>query len=438
MSARFTLVSAILAMLSGTVDAQDVQDVLREVSANMGADGLNCVTYTATGYVGLVGQTFDIRDDWPRVAVSSYTRSVNYAERSMHEERVLTQGDYPALGGGRQPIQGGRRQVWRVVDDYAWNMQGSDPQPAPTVAQQRQLDIWLTPHGFLKAAMEGNPTLVTRYEAGALGGLSSTVQRRQRIISLTLLNRYRVNATVNPENLIERIQTWIPNPVRGDLNYEVEYSDWQTYDGVKFPTHFHHHTDWDDETQPPNYNGGHNSLDLRITGVQPNECGPDLSVPPSVRQATEPPVQVESQELAEGVYYLTGGSHHSVAVEFDDFTAVIEAPQNQARALAVIGEVYQLVPNKPIRYVVNTHHHFDHLGGIRTFFHEGATIVAHATNRNFYKQEVLTYAPWTLEPDLLSLHPPTEFAEGYQLEMVDVKSAITDGARILEVYYVQS
>ncbi len=438
MNERLTLLGAFLALLGGTAAAQDARSVLQAVSANMGADNLNCVTYTATGYVGLVGQTFDIRDDWPRVAVSSYTRNVNYTARSMHEERVLTQGDFPARGGGRQPIQGERRQVRRVVDAYAWDMQGNNPQPAPNAAEQRQLDIWLTPHGFLKAAMAGNPTLITRYESGALGGLSSTVQRRQRIISLTLLDRYRVNATVNQDNLIERIQTWIPNPVRGDLNYEVEYSDWQTYGGVKFPTHFHHHTDWDDETQPPNYNGGHNSLDLRITGVQPNECGPALSVPASVRQATAPPVRVESEQLAAGVYYVTGGSHHSVAVEFNDFVAVVEAPQNQARALAVIQEVYRLFPNKPIRYVVNTHHHFDHLGGVRTFFHEGATIVAHATNRNFYKQEVLSYAPWTLEPDLLSLHPPTEFAEGYQLETVDIKSAITDGTRILEVYYVQS
>jgi len=147
---------------------------------------------------------------------------------------------------------------------------------------------------------------------------------------------------------------------------------------------------------------------------------------------------VESEQLGAGVYYLTGGSHHSVAVEFNDFVAVVEEPQNQARALAVIQEVYQLFPNKPIHYVVNTYHHFDHLGGVRTFFYEGATIVAHATNRNFYKQEVLSYAPWTLEPDLLPLHPPTKFAEGYQLETVDIKSAITDGTRALEVYYVQS
>ena len=110
MNVRLRLLGAFLTLFGGTVAAQDVQDVLQAVSANMGADNLNCVTYTATGYVGLVGQTFDIRSDWPRVAVSDYTRSVNYTARSMHEERVLTQGDYPARGGGRQPIQGERRR----------------------------------------------------------------------------------------------------------------------------------------------------------------------------------------------------------------------------------------------------------------------------------------------------------------------------------------
>ena len=40
----------------------------------------------------------------------------------------------------------------------------------------RQLDIWLNPHGFLKAAMApgANPVLITRWESGAVGGLSST------------------------------------------------------------------------------------------------------------------------------------------------------------------------------------------------------------------------------------------------------------------------
>ena len=99
MNVRLALLCAFLILVGRTAGAQDVQDVLRAVSANMGADGLNCVTYTATGYVGLVGQTFDMRTDWPRVAVSSYTRSVNYPARSMHEERVVHQRSHREYNG---------------------------------------------------------------------------------------------------------------------------------------------------------------------------------------------------------------------------------------------------------------------------------------------------------------------------------------------------
>jgi glyoxylase-like metal-dependent hydrolase (beta-lactamase superfamily II) len=252
-----------------------------------------------------------------------------------------------------------------------------------------------------------------------------------------VLGKYRINGTINPENFVERIQTRIPNPVRGDMNYEGEYSNWREYGGVKFPGTFHHHQDWDDETQPPNYNGGHNRLQIEVNGVRPNDCGMALTVPANVQTATVPPPRVETQMLAPGVFYLTGGTHHSVAVEFRDFVALIEAPQNESRALAVIDAVYRAAPGKPIRYVVNTHHHFDHLGGVRTLFHEGATIVTHHTNRDFYKQEVLSHDPWTLEPDRLSLYPPTEFSEGYQFETVDIRYTITDGTKILDLYYVQ-
>ena len=99
----------------------------------------------------------------------------------------------------------------------------------------------------------------------------------------------------------------ITNPVRGDLNWEAEFSGWQDYDGVKFPGLFHHHGDWDDETQPPNYNGGHNRLNVNVANAVPNDCGEALSVPDAVRNATIPPARVETQTLADGVYYLTGG-----------------------------------------------------------------------------------------------------------------------------------
>jgi glyoxylase-like metal-dependent hydrolase (beta-lactamase superfamily II) len=418
---------------------QNAQAVLQAAAKAMGTNNLKCVTYTGAGYVGFVGQNYDIRDDWARAELAGYTRTINYETRSSQEERVIRQGNHPARGGGGIPIQGEQRNTQFVSDKFAWNVNAQGAvAPQPAAAEVRQLDIWLNPHGFLKAAMApgANPVLITRWESGALGGLSSTVQRKLNIISFTALGKYRVNGTINDQNLVERVQTLVPNPVRGDMNQEGEYTQWRDVDGVKFPGNFHHHTDWDDETQPPNYNGGHNSLTFTVKDIKVNACG-NITVPAEAQKATVPAVRAESTKLAEGVFYITGGSHHSVAVEFRDFTAIVESPQDERRALAVIAEVYRVIPNKPIRYVVNSHHHFDHLGGIRTMFHEGATVVAHHSNRDFLKQEVLTYAPRTLEPDLLSLHPPTEFAEGYQLETFDTKATISDGTRNLDVYYVQ-
>jgi glyoxylase-like metal-dependent hydrolase (beta-lactamase superfamily II) len=424
----------------GVAGAQTAQSVLQAAAKAMGTNNLKCVTYTGSGYVGLVGQNYDIRDDWARAELASYTRTINYDARSSQEERVIRQGNYPARGGGGIPIQGEQRQTQFVVDKLAWNVGANGmPAPAPAAAELRQLDIWLNPHGFIKAAMApgANPVLITRWESGALGGLSSTVQRKLNIISFTALGKYRVNGTINDQNLVERVQTLVANPVRGDMNQEGEYTQWRDVDGVKFPGNFHHHTDWDDETQPPNYNGGHNSLTFTVKDLKINACGAAMTVPDAVQKAVAPAVRVETTKLAEGVYYLAGGSHHSVAVEFRDFTAVVESPQDEERALAVIEAVYKAIPNKPIRYVVNSHHHFDHLGGIRTMFHEGATVVTHHSNRDFYKQEVLTYAPRLLQPDRLSLYPPTEFAEGYQLETVTTKGTISDGTRNLDVYYLQ-
>lgn len=88
-------------------------------------------------------------------------------------------------------------------------------------------------------------------------------------------------------------------------------------------------------------------------------------VPPSVAEATfETEVTVE--EIADGVYLRGGGPANSYMVEFDDLVAVFEAPGNEERSLAVIEEIVSLAPGKPIRWVIATHPHFDHIGGLRT------------------------------------------------------------------------
>ena len=117
-------------------------------------------------------------------------------------------------------------------------------------------------------------------------------------------------------------------------------------------------------------------------------------------------MRAESQKLADGVWLIAGGTHNSVAVDFRDFVTVIEAPLNEERSLAVIGEVSRLIPNKPIRYVVNTHHHFDHSGGLRTYLAQGATIVTPQANREYYEQVLFNPAPRTLQPDRFSTFYP--------------------------------
>jgi glyoxylase-like metal-dependent hydrolase (beta-lactamase superfamily II) len=149
------------------------------------------------------------------------------------------------------------------------------------------------------------------------------------------------------------------------------------------------------------------------------------------------PVQVESTELADGVWRIAGGSHHSVAVTFRDFVAIVEAPQNEERSLAVIAEVRRLIPNKPIRYVVNTHHHFDHAGGLRTYVAQSTTVVTHQGNRDFYDDVFFHPGRRILEPDILSDRMP--WFGGNRIpafETVSEKYVLSDGERTMDIYPV--
>lgn len=289
------------------------------------------------------------------------------------------------------------------------------------------LEILLTPHGFLKGAMASNVTAVTRNEYGG----------RVTVVSFMALGRFRVNGTITEQNVVERVQTWLPNPVVGDMYYETVYTDYQDVGGVQFPMRWHQHQDFDDGAHEPNVSGGDHAFGLEtITDVRVNVNGAALTVPDAVRNASVPRVRVETERLADGVWLVGGGSHNSVAVEFRDHMAVIEAPLNEERSLAVIEEVANLVPNKPIRFIVNTHHHWDHLGGLRAYVHEGATVITHEGNRPYY-QEVLRARPWLLEPDRFSLYPPEEWSEGYIFETVREKYILGDETQLVELHHVQ-
>jgi glyoxylase-like metal-dependent hydrolase (beta-lactamase superfamily II) len=133
--------------------------------------------------------------------------------------------------------------------------------------------------------------------------------------------------------------------------------------------------------------------------------------------------------MADGVWYLTGTTHHSVVIEMKDHVIVVEAPQNEERALAVLAEARKLVPSKPIRYLVNTHHHYDHAGGLRAAAAEGVTVVTSEVNRPFL--EWALSAPATVAPDRMAKAKGKATVEG-----VGDKRVMTDGARTVEIHQI--
>jgi len=431
----------------------DPAPVLRVAAEAIGVANLRCVTISGSAYAGMVGQQrlhgYEI--DWPRGApLTSYTRTMNWEAGTMVEEFDREPGHNPAswkygLGWrGGTPLQRNAHQRFATNREYAWHVDGPGSEPIsapPEDAERWQLDLWLNPHGFLKAAMMpgAEPRATWRWELGEMGrDGATTVPEKVTILSITVLGKYRVDATVNSENLLQRIHTWVPDPVLGDMNYEHEFTN-ASYvdigDGVRFPTGWHHHEGWDDNFQAQSVNAGHNAFGGTLADIRANECGDPLTVPDVVRQA-QFPIEVTTQELSDGVWLFGGSSHNSVAVEFEDYVAVVEAPLDERRNLAVIDEVARLAPDKPIRFLVNTHQHHDHIGGLRTYMHIGATIITHWNNYDFYVSDVLNYAPRTLAPDMVSLWPPTELAEGYQYETVRENYWLNDGERSMHISYV--
>ena len=431
----------------------DPGPVLEAAAEAIGVAELRCVTISGSAYAGMVGQQrlngYEV--DWPRgEALRNYSRTMNWDSGTMVEEFDREPGHNPAswkhgLGWrGGTPLQRATRQRFAVNGEYAWHVdgQGSEPVAAPPEDAERwQLDLWLNPHGFLKAAMmPGADARATwRWELGEMGRAgATTVPEKVTIVSITVLGKYRVDATINSQNLLQRIHTWVPDPVLGDMNYEHEFTD-ASYvdlgDGVRFPTGWHHHEGWDDNYQAQSINAGHNTFGGTLADIRANECDDPVTVPAAVRE-TEFMVEVTTREVADGVWLLGGASHNSVAIEFADYVAVVEAPLDEPRNLAVIDEVVRLVPNKPIRFLVNTHQHHDHIGGLRTYMHIGATILTHWKNYDFYTRDVLDYAPRTLAPDMVALWPPTELAEGYQYETVRENYWLSDGERSMHISYV--
>ena len=403
MRMKWILVFVGLALMPRPGIGQDSKAVLDGVAKAMGDP--KSLQYTGSGANFSFGQSVSPGAPWPRFNLKSYTRTINYDIPAMRDELVRTQADPAARGGGGIPLVGEQRLIQSVSGFDAWSQIGDNP-PAAAIAAvgDRLHQLWISPHGVIRAAIKHNATVETQ----TIGGKKMTV------ISFAVPGQLKVKAFVNEHNLVEKVESWSTNPVLGDMATETTYADYKDFGGVQFPTKI---------TQSQ---GGFPTLDLTVSDVKSNARA-DIQAPDTVRQAS---VKVQADKIADGVWYLTGGTHHSVLVEMNDHLVMIEGPLDDARADAVIAEAKKLVPNKPIKYVVNTHHHFDHAGGLGAFAADGATIITHDVNKAFLEQSLA--APRTIQPDGLAESGKKATVEGMQ-----DKRVLSDGTHTVELYLIK-
>ncbi|ACK49384.1 beta-lactamase domain protein [Methylocella silvestris BL2] len=379
---------------------------LQEAAKALGVDGVKTLEFSGSGRWFQFGQAPNPNLPWPQFDVSSYLADINYDVPSARVQVTRKQTIEP---GRLRPAPVEQKPDLYVSGAQAWNVApppNSPPgtaavaTPQPAAVEERLAEIWSTPQGFLKAAFANNA--------------KSEAKGADVEVSFTVGGKYHYIGAINARNQLERVRTWIDNPVLGDTLVETSFGGYKDFGGVQFPARIA-------RTQ-----GGHPVLDLDIASVKLNPPV-DITVPQIV--ASAPPQTVDVKKLADGVFYLTGGTHHSVAIEQRDHVVLVEAPLNEERSRALIGKIAELVPGKPIKYVVSSHLHFDHSGGLRAFADAGATIVTQELDKPYF--EKAWAAPRTLNPDLLSKSQKAATFQTYGDKFV-----LNDGSRSIEIHKI--
>jgi glyoxylase-like metal-dependent hydrolase (beta-lactamase superfamily II) len=392
------LVALLVAGSLTGVRAQNTNAVVAAASKAMGVSSLTAITYSGTARTGAFGQSKAIGDPMGPVNVTqitAYTRTITFApaaDPAALVSRATGPTMPPAVPGTPAPAPGVFNQnITGQQADTAWI---------------QALNIWTTPWGFLKDAA-ANPVTV-RQQAG------------QRVVSFSPPNfkspsglTYTVSGHINAQNLVTKVETHVEHAVVGDLLVEFEYSNYQNMNGVQVPTRL------------VQRQAGLTTFDATITAATPNPTnlaelltapaapagpprgggapagpagpgGPAQGGRGGAPQAASAP---SIETLGPGAFKI-GGNYASLAIDMGDHVLVVESGQNDARGLAVMAAAKQAIPNKPIRYVVNSHPHFDHAGGLGAAVAEGATILTHANSEPVLER--LLSGPRTLMGDSLS------------------------------------
>lgn len=378
MRPRILTLVILLSLLAIRAAAQDAASVVATASKAMGVDTLSAITYSGTARNGAFGQSKAIGEPMGPVNVTTitrYTRTLTFGpagEPTALVSRATGPTQPPAIPGvPAQPAGVFNQNVTNAQAGSSW---------------AQALQVWTTPWGFLKGA----------------AAHQATVQRRggQQAVSFSPANlkspsgqSYTVTGYINDTHQVTKVETRVDHAVVGDLLVEFEYANYQNLNGVQVPARI------------VQRQAGLQTFDASIDAATPNPPNlaelltpPAPATPPAAPPAAAagpPPVA----KLGEGAFKI-GGNYTSLAVDMGDHILVVESGQNDARGAAVMAAARQAVPGKPIRFVVNSHAHFDHASGLGAAVAEGATILTHRNNEQLLERVLA--GPRTLIGDSLS------------------------------------
>jgi glyoxylase-like metal-dependent hydrolase (beta-lactamase superfamily II) len=381
------------------VDVCHAQDLLDMVDSKLG--NVETIQFSGTGRAGVLGQSYQPGGSWPTLAIRKYERTIDY-RRERSEERIAVEMERPPAKGGGAPFLGVQERSLMVQGPFAWDVYKGKEAPNPESTVERRLSLFATPHGFIRGA---------RTESAR-----SETTHGKTWISFTAFGKHRVTGQLDGKGWLRVVRYVLPHPVAGDLTVETEFSGYRSYGGVTFPSRI------------VQRQGGSMVSDITVSAVRAGIKINAVAVPDAVQTFSPPPLRVEQRQLAPGIWWLAGSDYHSVLVEFADYLAVIDAPESEARSTAIIAEGRRLVPTKPIKYLINTHHHWDHVAGLAAYAALGATIVTCRENEAYYRG--LWDNSRRLQQDG-GVAPSLKTAE---FAAVGDKMVLSDGSRNLELH----
>ena len=243
-------------------------------------------------------------------------------------------------------------------------------------------------------------------------------------------------------HLPSQVEILEDDPLEGDSSYVLRYGDWRKVDGVTTPFRLRYELN------------GRALQEEQVKSVRHNVtlAADAFAVPDSIRnektdvtpiasqwiprrvagavsyQDMGRPAKIEWTQLADGVHKIMGSSHATIVVEMADHLIAVEGPLYEARTAPVVQAIKAKFPNKPIRYVIPTHHHLDHAGGIRALMAAGAILVVPFSAKEFYAK--VAKAPHSRNPDSLEKNKVGVVIEAFG----GGPRILTDGKRRVEVY----